>query len=98
VFERPKAKAAVNTVGPDSSAKLGPARLVNGKVVHAKSKIGGKQMTLGAMMKKAPAQNVSSEPLKELTPDEEGGGEEGRPGGAVPERPRVWWVRLVASR
>ncbi|CAK9785644.1 hypothetical protein CC85DRAFT_288333 [Cutaneotrichosporon oleaginosum] len=52
VFERPKAKA-VDKLGPDTSAKLGPARLVNGKVVHAKSKIGGKQMTLGAMMKKA---------------------------------------------
>lgn len=55
VFARPKTKNVDKTVGPDSSAMLGPARLVNGKVVHAKSKIGGKQMTLGAMMKKAPA-------------------------------------------
>ncbi|GMK59160.1 hypothetical protein CspeluHIS016_0701750 [Cutaneotrichosporon spelunceum] len=58
VFERPKAKAASATIGPDSSAKLGPARLVNGKVVHAKAKIGGKQMTLGAMMKKAPTKKA----------------------------------------
>ncbi|BEI81856.1 hypothetical protein CcaverHIS002_0210160 [Cutaneotrichosporon cavernicola] len=66
VFERPKAKAASTTVGPDSSAKLGPARLVNGKVVHAKAKIGGKQMTLGAMMKKAPPPNTKKAAAKKI--------------------------------
>lgn len=60
IFERPKAKKGDNPVGPDTSAKLGPARLVNGKVVHAKAKIGGKQMTLGAMIKKAPVAAVSA--------------------------------------
>lgn len=60
VFERPKPKNDKPTALPDTSAKLGPARLVNGKVVHAKAKIGGKQMTLGGMMKKTPAVVVSA--------------------------------------
>ncbi|EIW70729.1 hypothetical protein TREMEDRAFT_43337 [Tremella mesenterica DSM 1558] len=56
IFERPKPIK----VGEDDSRalannkeKVGPARLVNGKVVHAKIKpAASKQITLGAMMKK----------------------------------------------
>lgn len=85
IFERPRAKSnEKTTIGQDTSAKLGPARLVNGKVVHAKSKIGGKQMTLGGMMKKAPTPVVNAL-VREGTDGsaEEGRAEESRPGRAV---------------
>jgi hypothetical protein len=60
VFERPKPPKTVEDEARTlarSKEKVGPARLVNGKVVHAKGKpVAGKQMTLGAMgmSKKAP--------------------------------------------
>jgi hypothetical protein len=60
VFERPKPPKTVEDEARSlarSKEKVGPARLVNGKVVHAKGKpVAGKQMTLGAMgmSKKAP--------------------------------------------
>lgn len=56
-FERPKAaKAASSDAG---EGKGGPARLVNGKVVHAKPKTGGKQMSLSSMMTKKAVPSVS---------------------------------------
>lgn len=64
VFERPKpvkaAEESEATAAARSKEKLGPARLVNGKMVHAKGKpVQGKQMTLGAMMAKKAAPAVS---------------------------------------
>jgi hypothetical protein len=67
VFERPKPPKTVEDEARSlarSKEKVGPARLVNGKVVHAKGKpVAGKQMTLGAMgmSKKAPPQEGSGE-------------------------------------
>jgi len=61
IFERPKAareKDGDAIALPRSREKMGPAKLVNGKVVNAKTKIvGGKQVTLGAFAlgKKAPS-------------------------------------------
>lgn len=52
IFERPKAvKTAEEDKSAGSKIKTGPARLVNGKMVHAKGKPanGGKQATLGSM-------------------------------------------------
>ena len=53
VFERPKAAKAVEDDSKSiarSKEKIGPARLVNGKMVNAKGKpVTGKQMTLGSM-------------------------------------------------
>lgn len=58
VFERPNQKK--NTAkNDDGHQKIGPARLVNGKMVQAKSKIGGKQMSLKSMMAKKPPPAVS---------------------------------------
>jgi len=58
VFERPKPQT--KTVASTSTEfKAGPARLVNGKIVHAKKPIGGTQMKLSAMMSKKPAPAVS---------------------------------------
>ncbi len=64
VFERPKpvkaAEESDTSAAARSKEKLGPARLVNGKMVHAKGKpVQGKQMTLGAMMAKKAAPAVS---------------------------------------
>jgi hypothetical protein len=56
VFERPKASKGGESESKSlmtGKEKLGPARLVNGKMVHAKGKVtAGKQMTLGQMMAK----------------------------------------------
>lgn len=54
VFERPKAPKVLDDGGISALArskeKIGPAKLINGKIVHAKGKaVTGKQMTLGAM-------------------------------------------------
>lgn len=52
IFERPKPiKADDDKSFARSKEKAGPARLVNGKMIHAKGKPvgGGKQMTLGGM-------------------------------------------------
>lgn len=55
VFERPNQKQNyTKSKDDDGHQKIGPARLVNGKMVHAKSKIGGKQMSLKSMMAKKP--------------------------------------------
>ena len=52
IFERPKAAKGLEydtKVLARSKEKVGPARLVNGKVVNGKAKVvGGKQVTLGA--------------------------------------------------
>lgn len=58
VFERPKAKAATAV---DSSAKGGPTRIVNGKVVSGtKAPIGGKQATISSMFSKKASPAVRS--------------------------------------
>ena len=65
IFERPKAVKGSEgdvkaTLG--KGEKLGPARLVNGKMVHGKGKLAaGKQITLGAMMAKKATPAVSAE-------------------------------------
>lgn len=59
VFERPNQKQNAKK-NDDGHQKIGPARLVNGKMVQAKSKIGGKQMSLKSMMAKKPPPAVSS--------------------------------------
>ncbi|ORX36723.1 SNF2 family N-terminal domain-domain-containing protein [Kockovaella imperatae] len=49
VFERPKPKKIVEETS-SVVEKIGPARLVNGKMVHSKAKsMAGKQVTLGSM-------------------------------------------------
>jgi DNA repair protein RAD5 len=56
VFERPKAKdtaAEERRMAERHEKKSGPARLVNGKMVHAKGAKAGKQMTIGSMLKKS---------------------------------------------
>jgi hypothetical protein len=61
-FERPKPAKVTNDQSPfeKSKEKLGPTKLVGGKVVTAKGKPGGgKQVTLGAMMAKKAASAVS---------------------------------------
>lgn len=58
VFERPNQKKNT-TKNDEGHQKIGPARLVNGKMVQAKSKIGGKQMSLKSMMAKKPPPAVS---------------------------------------
>lgn len=58
VFERPNQKKVVKS-NDDGHQKIGPARLVNGKVVQAKSKVGGKQMSLKSMMTKKATPAVS---------------------------------------
>ena len=66
IFERPKPKKVVEDVG-NRVEKVGPARLVNGKVVNAKSKtMTGKQVTLGSMGmgKKAAIAPGKKPPLK----------------------------------
>jgi DNA repair protein RAD5 len=63
VFERPKVAKAVEDDAKSiarSKEKVGPARLVNGKMVNAKGKpVTGKQMTLGGMMAKKASPAVS---------------------------------------
>lgn len=58
VFERPNQKQNAKK-NDEGHQKIGPARLVNGKMVQAKSKIGGKQMSLKNMMAKKPPPAVS---------------------------------------
>jgi DNA repair protein RAD5 len=56
VFERPKAAKGADEdkrLAERNDKKLGPAKLVNGKMVHAKGKPAGKQMTIGSMLKKS---------------------------------------------
>lgn len=56
VFERPKAAKGADDdkrLAERNEKKLGPAKLVNGKMVHAKGKTAGKQMTIGSMLKKS---------------------------------------------
>ena len=56
IFERPKAKdtaAEERRMAERHDKKAGPAKLVNGKMVHAKGTKAGKQMTIGSMLKKA---------------------------------------------
>lgn len=71
IFERPKAaKVAENGSAGMAKDKTGPTRLVNGKVVKAPAKVGGKQVTLGSMMtKKAAAAPVRQYKPQKLTAD-----------------------------
>ncbi|WRT66270.1 uncharacterized protein IL334_003223 [Kwoniella shivajii] len=71
IFERPKPKNQLEddkAIIARGKEKVGPARLVNGKVVGAKGKpIGGKQVTLGSMMGKktqtAPPKKANGKPV-----------------------------------
>lgn len=57
MFERPKPQKKVESSSSD--ATVGPARIVNGKMVHAKGKVnGGTQMKLSSMMGKKAAPPV----------------------------------------
>lgn len=60
VFERPKATKAPQADTTSSSS--GPTRLVNGKVVPGKGKVGGRQMSLTSMMSKKAAPPVAKKP------------------------------------
>ena len=68
VFERPKAKdsaAEEKRMAERHEKKAGPARLVNGKMVHAKGNKAGKQMTIGSMLKKSsPAPSIGKKSEK----------------------------------
>lgn len=75
IFERPKAAKMAeddSKILARSKDKIGPARLVNGKVVNAKAKpVGGKQVTLGALgMGKKAASTVSQNSVPRCSTDD----------------------------
>ena len=68
VFERPKPKKVQEADAPRSGDKMGPARLVGGKIVNGKSKAAaGKQMTLGSMGLAKKAALVSNEVMRAMS-------------------------------